>query len=130
MKIYAFDEFMSIREPGSLDGDNFKIEFTGHVNDGEEITVRSGAGKYAVAVIKNGTAVLPADFFEDGETYTLSIREKKSIGFAYRNKIFYYIYDGVTEEMTKMWHALISLAERIDSAHSKVSTLIDGYVTE
>lgn len=132
MKIYVFGSIISIRELGGIEDGKLKIQFVG-VNDGEEVTLRASNGKYAISSLKDGVAKFRAAFLKDGETYTVRVRNGEHIlgvPFNYSNGTFYHVYDGVAEEITKMWGAITDLAEALGVTDAKISKFTDGYKTE
>lgn len=128
MKIFVFKNTMSIRELGSLTEGRLDIEFVG-LNEGERITLRASNGKYAVDAISAGRVSFRGEFLTAGETYTVWAGSNY-VSFTYANGAFYHVYDGVTQELTKMWAVIADLAVDLKKVDEKISKFTDGFITE
>ena len=129
MKIFVFKNTMSIREPGVLVGGELVIDFTG-LNDGERVTLRASNGKYLVGEINSGRVVFDGASLVEGETYSVTVAGVYPVAFTYANGAFYHVYDGVSEELTRMWAVLVDLAQDIRAVDAKISKFTDGWQTE
>jgi hypothetical protein len=128
MKIFVFKNTMSIRELGLLTEGRLDIEFVG-LNEGERITLRASNGKYAVGALSAGKVSFQGDFLTEGETYTVWAGNNY-VFFTYANGAFYHVYDGVTQELTKMWAVIADLAVDLKKVDEKISKFTDGFITE
>jgi hypothetical protein len=128
MRIFVFNNTMSIRELGGLEGGRLVINFTG-LNEGEQVVLRASNGKYAVGALAAGTVSFSGEFLNEGETYTVKAGDTYA-AFTYANGAFYHVYDGVSEELTKMWAVIADLAVQLAEVDAKISKFTDGFKTE
>ena len=128
MRIFVFKNTMSIRELGALTEGKLVIEFVG-LNESEQIRLTRSDGKYAVGTLADDQVSFSGDFLKDGESYTVQAGDAYAF-FTYSNGAFYHVYDGVTQELTKMWAVIADLAVQLEEVDGKISKFTDGFVTE
>lgn len=133
MIIHAFWNVAAITTPRTVIDGCLGIELRG-VTDGTEITLKRADGQYSVKAVSNGFVSFDGDIIREGADYTISFQsnlgEQVYVGFCILQGAVVRKYCSISSELTKIWDAVIRLADENHKLNKKIASLTDGYQTE